>query len=669
MPIWAGWTLGALVVVGYAATKIAAVPSRRRQGLRRRARRRVGRQDRGRCAAIVGARAVPARPEPRAEHQAADPERRTASSSRCSRRRSKACPWVVPVLLVLFVVVHVAARPHPLRPAPVRRRRQRGGRPPRRYPGRPHPHLGLRVLRLHGRHRRHHDRLERHLGRARTTTAATRCCSRSARPSSAARACSAASGRMIDAIIGGAVVEVIYNGTANLINTSNTACRTRCSTSPPASRCCSPPPSTPCPGAAPVPRVWPEACGPRKVHRHARRPRGPSRRDPPAQPGAGARPHPPRRRADPGRADPAARGQPLDRRRAGCRPHPARPGGGARARRRGRGGPAVARRRPALRRPVRGRRRHRRRPGDDRRGRHRRRDPGPRGRGHPPDQQPRSRVRADRRRDPPAARGRLPVVVAGRHRGQRAGHRRPAHRARRGRPEPRLARRAARRDAGRARARTACRCWSATTPTSPCSPSTAAATRATATTSSTSSAGSVSAPASSSGGAQLRGHDGHAGEIGHDVVDLSGPPCHCGKHGCVETYVGDGALLAGAGRSGRTDGRGGGRGVHRVRAPATRPPSAACAMSPRRWAGPWPPWSTRSTPNASCSVGRCRCCSTRPGPRSRNRSSAFALEAQGRTVQVLQPSLGADSALVGAAEIAFTPLLNDPLLAGTQLAG
>ena len=56
-------------------------------------------------------------------------------------------------------------------------------------------------------------------------------------------------------------------------------------------------------------------------------------------------------------------------------------------------------------------------------------------------------------------------------------------------------------------------------------------------------------------------------------------------------------------------------------------------------------------------------------PEIENSLERFALEAQGRTVQVLQPSLGADSALVGAAEIAFTPLLNDPLLAGTQLAG
>jgi predicted NBD/HSP70 family sugar kinase len=49
-------------------------------------------------------------------------------------------------------------------------------------------------------------------------------------------------------------------------------------------------------------------------------------------------------------------------------------------------------------------------------------------------------------------------------------------------------------------------------------------------------------------GAPLHGRDGHAGEVGHNVVDPSGPRCHCGKRGCVETYIGDKALLKLAGR-------------------------------------------------------------------------------------------------------------------------
>jgi glucokinase-like ROK family protein len=43
-----------------------------------------------------------------------------------------------------------------------------------------------------------------------------------------------------------------------------------------------------------------------------------------------------------------------------------------------------------------------------------------------------------------------------------------------------------------------------------------------------------------------RGAGGGAGELGHTVVDPSGPLCECGKRGCLETYVGDPALLRAA---------------------------------------------------------------------------------------------------------------------------
>jgi predicted NBD/HSP70 family sugar kinase len=49
------------------------------------------------------------------------------------------------------------------------------------------------------------------------------------------------------------------------------------------------------------------------------------------------------------------------------------------------------------------------------------------------------------------------------------------------------------------------------------------------------------------GGDLRRGAHGAAGEFGHMVVDPAGPACHCGKRGCLETYVSDGALLAAAG--------------------------------------------------------------------------------------------------------------------------
>jgi N-acetylglucosamine repressor len=40
-----------------------------------------------------------------------------------------------------------------------------------------------------------------------------------------------------------------------------------------------------------------------------------------------------------------------------------------------------------------------------------------------------------------------------------------------------------------------------------------------------------------------RGGHGGAGEFGHTVVDPDGPQCDCGKHGCLETFVGDPGLV------------------------------------------------------------------------------------------------------------------------------
>jgi predicted NBD/HSP70 family sugar kinase len=49
-------------------------------------------------------------------------------------------------------------------------------------------------------------------------------------------------------------------------------------------------------------------------------------------------------------------------------------------------------------------------------------------------------------------------------------------------------------------------------------------------------------------GVALRGYLGLAGEIGHVVLDPAGPLCHCGNRGCVETYIGQPAVLAAVGR-------------------------------------------------------------------------------------------------------------------------
>ncbi|MGZ9160751.1 MAG: ROK family protein [Candidatus Limnocylindrales bacterium] len=38
-------------------------------------------------------------------------------------------------------------------------------------------------------------------------------------------------------------------------------------------------------------------------------------------------------------------------------------------------------------------------------------------------------------------------------------------------------------------------------------------------------------------GRVLLGHDGTAGEIGHQTIDPDGPPCGCGNHGCLEAFA------------------------------------------------------------------------------------------------------------------------------------
>jgi predicted NBD/HSP70 family sugar kinase len=45
------------------------------------------------------------------------------------------------------------------------------------------------------------------------------------------------------------------------------------------------------------------------------------------------------------------------------------------------------------------------------------------------------------------------------------------------------------------------------------------------------------------GGSVYRGYHGGAGEFGHQVSELDGRPCECGKLGCLEAYVGERAVL------------------------------------------------------------------------------------------------------------------------------
>jgi glucokinase len=45
----------------------------------------------------------------------------------------------------------------------------------------------------------------------------------------------------------------------------------------------------------------------------------------------------------------------------------------------------------------------------------------------------------------------------------------------------------------------------------------------------------------------LLGHDGTAGEIGHQTIDPDGPLCGCGNHGCLEAFARADRLAAACG--------------------------------------------------------------------------------------------------------------------------
>ena len=45
----------------------------------------------------------------------------------------------------------------------------------------------------------------------------------------------------------------------------------------------------------------------------------------------------------------------------------------------------------------------------------------------------------------------------------------------------------------------------------------------------------------------VQGHDGTAGELGHQTIDPDGPPCGCGNHGCLEAFARADRLAAACG--------------------------------------------------------------------------------------------------------------------------
>jgi predicted NBD/HSP70 family sugar kinase len=159
------------------------------------------------------------------------------------------------------------------------------------------------------------------------------------------------------------------------------------------------------------------------------------------------------------------------------------------------------------------------------------------------------------------------------------------------------------------------------------------------------------------GGVPLRGAGGYGGELGHMVVNPAGRLCRCGARGCWETEIGEKAILDAAGHP---DGpRSTVPAV--VAAAAGGDPRAAAAI---RHVGEWLGIGVGNlvnifNPEVVVFGGLLRDVLPAVDAQLHMMLRTTGLSAPREQVRLMSPGLGADSTLLGAAEQAFAPLLDD----------
>ncbi len=161
-------------------------------------------------------------------------------------------------------------------------------------------------------------------------------------------------------------------------------------------------------------------------------------------------------------------------------------------------------------------------------------------------------------------------------------------------------------------------------------------------------------------GRPIRGADGYFGEVGHVTVNPEGRPCQCGSRGCLETEIGELALLRAAGVEPARVGR---EAIDEVldRAAAGDEAALRALREVGRWLGIglssivniFNPdvivlggFLARIHPHVEGQIG------STVGKR--------ALPASRAGVQIVPSRLGVDATLLGAAELALAPVLADP---------
>ncbi len=161
------------------------------------------------------------------------------------------------------------------------------------------------------------------------------------------------------------------------------------------------------------------------------------------------------------------------------------------------------------------------------------------------------------------------------------------------------------------------------------------------------------------GGAPLVGDSGYGGEVGHIPVNPDGMPCRCGSFGCWETEVGGSAVLRRAGVAPEA----GAAGMRTLLgdAEAGSPVALAAFAETGRWLGIGLAGIINILNPRLVLLGNFLAAGY-PYIRSSLQAELDrrVLPATRRLVRVAPTGLGEDAPLLGAAELAFEPLLIDP---------
>jgi predicted NBD/HSP70 family sugar kinase len=159
-----------------------------------------------------------------------------------------------------------------------------------------------------------------------------------------------------------------------------------------------------------------------------------------------------------------------------------------------------------------------------------------------------------------------------------------------------------------------------------------------------------------SGGAALSGAAGYAGELGHTLVNSAGSRCHCGAIGCLETEVAQASLLRALGLASAD--------LDELDAALAASGDPLVAAEVERQLGFLAITLRNATnvfnPELIVLGGFLASLFAAHPERLEQLVAERSLPVSGEGVRIVRAELGSRLLMIGAAELAFQPLLNDP---------